>query len=551
MPSLDAAARRRRARCPRRAPRTARRRRGRPDDLAHLLGRARQHHRARACGVLQQAVGLICPQLVRMRVACSGPQIRSNAATSLSAAATVTVMPRMIADHASGPLSSDHHPGQDVRRLQVDETRHDQDQHEAPADHLKELCAELGEKPRTVYAPIRVAITGSRVSPGLYESLELLGRETSLARLRRGAEVAARAHSTRRHSSSASTRTSRSAPRRRGRSAWGRRRPPSRRRSSPATRASSPVSSWRRSPGARRRRPATPARRSPACASPARKASSTASSPSARMPSTTCSSPPAFPGATTSFPSARPRRAWPSSPPTPTAMRSAPPCSSVGVVQRRVPRPPRREQRPRGRRHGARPTPRPQRGGKGRPASPDPRRRRPRALPEHAGVHAAAPALARPPARARPRHDACASPTWPGSAPLAPRGDVPAAAASPVCVDTLAALGFDLESEQGIRPDLQDRPQKSPRACVIASDPPRVVHLITRAQGGLHDYEAFLHEAGHALHYAGCDPALPLAFLRLARDHALTEIYSFLFDLDLGRAGLARRALRALRRGGA
>jgi glutamyl-tRNA synthetase len=56
---------------------------------------------------------------------------------------------------------------------------------------LKALCEELGEKPRTVYAPIRVAITGSRVSPGLYESLELLGRDTSLARLRRGAEVAA------------------------------------------------------------------------------------------------------------------------------------------------------------------------------------------------------------------------------------------------------------------------------------------------------------------------------------------------------------------------
>ncbi len=56
---------------------------------------------------------------------------------------------------------------------------------------LRELCDELGEKPRTVYAPIRVAITGSRVSPGLYESLELLGRDTSLARLRRGAEVAA------------------------------------------------------------------------------------------------------------------------------------------------------------------------------------------------------------------------------------------------------------------------------------------------------------------------------------------------------------------------
>ena len=56
---------------------------------------------------------------------------------------------------------------------------------------LKRLCDELGEKPRTVYLPIRVAVTGSRVSPGLYESLELLGRETSLERLRAGAEVGA------------------------------------------------------------------------------------------------------------------------------------------------------------------------------------------------------------------------------------------------------------------------------------------------------------------------------------------------------------------------
>lgn len=62
---------------------------------------------------------------------------------------------------------------------------------EAIEGRLKSLCDELGEKPRTVYAPIRVAVTGSRVSPGLYESLEVLGRETSLARLRRGAELAA------------------------------------------------------------------------------------------------------------------------------------------------------------------------------------------------------------------------------------------------------------------------------------------------------------------------------------------------------------------------
>ena len=55
---------------------------------------------------------------------------------------------------------------------------------------LKKLCDDLQAKPREVYLPIRVAVTGSRVSPGLYESLELLGRDESLARLRAGAEAA-------------------------------------------------------------------------------------------------------------------------------------------------------------------------------------------------------------------------------------------------------------------------------------------------------------------------------------------------------------------------
>ena len=99
-----------------------------------------------------------------------------------------------------------------------------------------------------------------------------------------------------------------------------------------------------------------------------------------------------------------------------------------------------------------------------------------------------------------------------------------------VCMETLRRLGFDVENEPNIRLDLEDRPQKSPRACVIPSDPPFVVHLITRAQGGLHDYQAFLHEAGHALHYAGCDPDLPYTFRNISRDHALTEIYSYIVE---------------------
>jgi hypothetical protein len=102
--------------------------------------------------------------------------------------------------------------------------------------------------------------------------------------------------------------------------------------------------------------------------------------------------------------------------------------------------------------------------------------------------------------------------------------------AVPVCMDTLKRLGFDLENEPNIKLDLDDRPQKSPRACVIPADPPKIVHLITRAQGGLHDYQAFLHEAGHALHYAGCDPSLPYTFRNISRDHALTEIYSYIVE---------------------
>ncbi len=102
--------------------------------------------------------------------------------------------------------------------------------------------------------------------------------------------------------------------------------------------------------------------------------------------------------------------------------------------------------------------------------------------------------------------------------------------ATEICLQTLRRLGFDLDQEPNIKLDLDDRPQKSPRACVIAADPPKIVHLITRAQGGLHDYQAFLHEAGHALHYGNCDPELPYTFRNLSRDHALTEIYSYILE---------------------
>ena len=53
---------------------------------------------------------------------------------------------------------------------------------------LRALADELGEKPRVAFQPIRIAVTGSKVSPGLFESLELLGREETLTRLAAAAQ---------------------------------------------------------------------------------------------------------------------------------------------------------------------------------------------------------------------------------------------------------------------------------------------------------------------------------------------------------------------------
>jgi glutamyl-tRNA synthetase len=48
---------------------------------------------------------------------------------------------------------------------------------------LRGVLERLGLKPRQGFQPIRLAVTGSTVSPGLFESIELLGRETTLKRL--------------------------------------------------------------------------------------------------------------------------------------------------------------------------------------------------------------------------------------------------------------------------------------------------------------------------------------------------------------------------------
>jgi glutamyl-tRNA synthetase len=56
---------------------------------------------------------------------------------------------------------------------------------------LRALVERLALSPRKAFQAIRIAVTGSTVSPGLFESLEVLGKEESLRRLSRGGSAAA------------------------------------------------------------------------------------------------------------------------------------------------------------------------------------------------------------------------------------------------------------------------------------------------------------------------------------------------------------------------
>ncbi|MGH2777642.1 MAG: glutamate--tRNA ligase, partial [Actinomycetota bacterium] len=48
----------------------------------------------------------------------------------------------------------------------------------------RELAAERELKPKKAFQPVRAAVTGTLISPPLFESLEILGRDRTLERVR-------------------------------------------------------------------------------------------------------------------------------------------------------------------------------------------------------------------------------------------------------------------------------------------------------------------------------------------------------------------------------
>lgn len=101
--------------------------------------------------------------------------------------------------------------------------------------------------------------------------------------------------------------------------------------------------------------------------------------------------------------------------------------------------------------------------------------------------------------------------------------------AFPALEATLAGMGIDFRRQENIVVDAAARPRKSPRAFCAPVRPGEEVCLVIAPHGGMDDYQALFHEAGHAEHFAHCGPDLAFEYRRLG-DNAVTEAFAFLLQ---------------------
>ena len=93
----------------------------------------------------------------------------------------------------------------------------------------------------------------------------------------------------------------------------------------------------------------------------------------------------------------------------------------------------------------------------------------------------------------------------------------------------VSEMGIDPTAEGRIIFDVGDREGKRSRAFCSPVRVPEEVYLVLRPHGGQSDYNTFLHELGHALHFAYVSPEYPFEF-RWLGDNSVTESYAMLFD---------------------
>jgi len=94
---------------------------------------------------------------------------------------------------------------------------------------------------------------------------------------------------------------------------------------------------------------------------------------------------------------------------------------------------------------------------------------------------------------------------------------------------TLADLGIDLRGQENVELDVEQREKKSPRAFCFPIEVPQRVVLMIKPIGGVDDWRALFHEAGHTEHFAHTRADLAVEDRRLG-DYAVTEGWAMLME---------------------
>lgn len=99
----------------------------------------------------------------------------------------------------------------------------------------------------------------------------------------------------------------------------------------------------------------------------------------------------------------------------------------------------------------------------------------------------------------------------------------------PSLKETLKGLGIDLDKQENINLDVEERPAKVSRAFCMPLRIPEEVHLVIKPCGGQNDYKSLYHECGHSEHYANSSADLSFEFKQLG-SHCISETYAFTFE---------------------
>jgi hypothetical protein len=112
----------------------------------------------------------------------------------------------------------------------------------------------------------------------------------------------------------------------------------------------------------------------------------------------------------------------------------------------------------------------------------------------------------------------------------------------PALRKTLADLGVDLDAQDNVHLDVENRPKKDPRAFCAPIEVPGKVMLVIKPIGGPDDWRALFHEAGHTEHYAHTSASLSVEEKRLG-DNAVTEGWAMLMEHLTDEPGWLQRML--------